>query len=434
MVFSLILAFALLLANGFFVATEFAVARLRPTQVDDLLRAGKPGARSARHAVEHIDAYLAACQLGITLASLGLGVVGKPVFEELLVSVFGEEAAVGGLALSSLVAFSIITLLHVVIGELAPKSLAIANTAPVALVLAPPMRLFYLVTKPVVDAFNWMGNQVLKPFGVPPVAEAGHAPHSEGELRELLRQSSAEGMINADEGELSENVLLFGDRRAREAMTPRPQIDVLSTDDDLRRAVEVVLATGRTRLPLCEAASGLDEAVGVINAKDLLGAAVRGEEIELRSVMRPLSVVADGERLDEVLRTMRRDRRHVAIVVDEHGTAVGLLSLEDVLEEIVGEIEDEYDAAADEGIKEDGDGWRAAGTASLRAVATATGMDVDAPHEATIGGHLLEALGRMPDAGEVVELDGRALEVIACDGAQIAELRISPSERVPATS
>jgi len=433
LIFSILLALALVLANGFFVATEFAVARLRPTQVDDLIRDGRPGARSAQHAVDHIDAYLAACQLGITLASLGLGVVGKPVFEELLVSVLGEEAAVGGFALAAVFAFSIITLLHVVVGELAPKSLAIANTAPVALVLAPPMRLFYFLTKPVVDIFNWMGNQLLKPFGVPPVAEAGHAPHSEGELRELLRQSSREGMIDIDEGELSENVLLFGDRRVREAMTPRLQVDLLSTDDDLPRAVEVVIATGRTRLPLCEG-GGLDAAVGVINAKDLLSAAVRGEDVELRSVMRPLARVADGERLDQVLRDMRRDRRHVALVLDEHGTAVGLLSLEDILEEIVGEIEDEHDHAVDEGIRKDGDGFRVTGTAPLRAVAAATGMEVDAPHEATIGGHLLEAVGRVPDAGEVVELDGRAVEVIDVDGAQILELRITPSAPARATS
>jgi CBS domain containing-hemolysin-like protein len=265
------------------------------------------------------------------------------------------------------------------------------------------------------------------------VAEAGHAPHSEGELRELLRQSSREGMINADEGELSENVLLFGDRRAREAMTPRPQVDVLSTDDDLPRAVEVVIATGRTRLPLCEGGD-LDAAVGVINAKDLLSAAVRGEGVELRSVMRPLARVADGERLDQVLRDMRRDRRHVALVLDEHGTAVGLLSLEDILEEIVGEIEDEHDLAVEEGIRDDGDGFRTIGTAPLRAVAAATGMEVDAPHEATIGGHLLEALGRVPSAGEVVELDGCAVEVIAVEDAQILELRMSRSSRARTTS
>ncbi|MDQ3630792.1 MAG: hemolysin family protein [Actinomycetota bacterium] len=434
MVLSLALALALVLANGFFVATEFAVARLRPTQIDDLIRDGKPGARSAQHAVAHIDAYLAACQLGITLASLGLGVVGKPVFEELLSGVLGENAALGGVALAAALAFTVITLLHVVVGELAPKSLAIANTAPVALVLAPPMRLFYFLTKPVVDLFNWMGNQLLKPFGVPPVREAGHAPHSEDELRELLRQASREGMIGADEGALSENVLVFGDRRVREAMTPRPQVDFLSTDDDLRRAVEVVMATGRTRLPLCEGSGGLDAAIGVINAKDLLGTAVRGEDVELRSVVRPLHAVADGERLDQVLRDMRRDRRHVAVVVDEHGTAVGLLSLEDILEEIVGEIEDEHDRAIDEGIREDGDGWRVTGTASLRAVATATGMEVDAPHEATIGGHVLEALGRVPEAGEVVELHGRAVEVIGSDDGQISDLRVGAPAQVRTTS
>jgi len=216
-------------------------------------------------------------------------------------------------------------------------------------------------------------------------------------------------------------------------MTPRPQVDVLSTDDGLRRAVEVDMATGRTRLPLCEG-GGLDAAVGVINAKDLLSAAVRGEDVELRSVMRPLARVADGERLDQVLRDMRRDRRHVALVLDEHGTAVGLLSLEDILEEIVGEIEDEHDRAVDEGIREDDDGWRTTGTAPLRAVAAATGMEVDAPHEATIGGHLLEALGRVPDAGEVIELDGRTVEVIGADGAQITELRISAGAQVRTSS
>jgi len=186
----LIVALALVVANGFFVATEFAIARLRLTEALEMERAGRPGARSARHAVEHIDAYLAACQLGITLASIGLGVVGKPVFEELLAPVLGESASVAGFGVAAAVAFLIITVLHVVIGELAPKSVAISRTRSTSLLVAPWMRAFYLTTKPVVDLFNAMGNLLLKPFGIPPASEAGHAPHSEGELRALLLQSS----------------------------------------------------------------------------------------------------------------------------------------------------------------------------------------------------------------------------------------------------
>ena len=425
MAVSLLAAAALVAANAFFVATEFSLARLRTTQVDDFLRQGKVGAKSTRHAVDHIDAYLAACQLGITLASLGLGVVGEPAFEELLHPLLGDGASIAGFAVAGALSFGLITVLHVVVGELAPKSLAIASTGPVALFLSPFMRAFYLATKPLVDLFNWMGNMLLKPFGIPPAAEAGHAPHSEDELRELLRQSSREGMIGVEESHFTENVLLFGDRRAREAMTPRPDVDWVSTQDDLRRAAEVAVGTGRTRLPLCEGDAGLDAAVGVVNAKDLLGATIRGEHaMDLRAVARPLARVNEAEHLDEVLREMRRERRHVAVVVDEHGTAIGLLSLEDILETIVGSIQDEHDTDAAEVLRQDGEDWIVAGSAPLRDVVARVGLELgDLPHEATIGGHLLEELGRVPAAGETVSVDGRAVEVLDADEAQIVRLR-----------
>ena len=175
----LVLALALVLANAFFVAAEFAIARLRPTQVFELARDRRPGARSAQHAVEHIDSYLSACQLGITLASLGLGAVGERAFHGLLEPLLGDNARIAGFGLASAIAFLIITMLHVVLGELAPKSAAISRTVPIALALAPIMRGFYFVTKPLVDLFNGLGNLVLKPFGIPPASEAGHAPHSE---------------------------------------------------------------------------------------------------------------------------------------------------------------------------------------------------------------------------------------------------------------
>ncbi len=179
MPWELIVALLLVLANGFFVAVEFSVARLRPTMAKEMVREGKPGSKSALHAVKHIDSYLSACQLGITVSSLGLGAIGEPAFHDLLEPILGDAATIAGFGLASIVAFLIITTLHVVIGELSPKSLAIARTAPVVLALAPIMRAFYMATKPVVDGFNAMGNLILKPFKVPPASEAGHQPHSE---------------------------------------------------------------------------------------------------------------------------------------------------------------------------------------------------------------------------------------------------------------
>jgi CBS domain containing-hemolysin-like protein len=239
MALELIVALLLVVANGFFVATEFGVARLRLTEAIEMERAGRPGSRSVRHAVEHIDAYLAACQLGITLSSIGLGVIGKPAFEELLSPLLGDGASVGGFGVAATLAFLVITLLHVVVGELAPKSVAISRTRRTALLVAPWMRVFYLATKPVVDIFNGMGNLLLKPFGVPPASEAGHAPHSENELRALLRQSQDEGLIGRDDRELTENVFAFGDRRVRESMTPRPEIDFVTTGASIDEVARV---------------------------------------------------------------------------------------------------------------------------------------------------------------------------------------------------
>jgi CBS domain containing-hemolysin-like protein len=423
----LLLAAALVLVNALFVAAEFAVARLRPTQVDDLVRQRRPGARSAQHAVTHIDSYLAACQLGITLASLGLGAVGEPAFHDLLEPVFGAGARVIGFGVASAIAFLTITVLHVVLGELAPKSAAIARTVPIALVLAPPLRVFYLATKPVVDLLNGLGNLVLRPFGIPPASEAGHAPHSEDELRTLLRESREGGLIERDEERVSEAALVFGDRRAREVMTPRAGIDYVTTDQSPRDAAEKATRSGHTRLPLCEPDRGLEGTVGFVNAKDLLRVAFGTAPGDLRELARPIARVAESTRLDEVLREMRRDRRHLALVLDEHGTVVGLITLEDILEELVGEIEDEYDQRTGELIRVEDGGLRIDGAAPARAVAERLGARIEGPHEATIGGHVIERLGRVPEPGEIVDLGGVPLQVISVDDTRITALRSPPA-------
>jgi CBS domain containing-hemolysin-like protein len=421
-------AFALVVANAFFVASEFAIARVRPTQVEEWVHERRPGARSVKHAVTHIDSYLAACQLGITLASLGLGVVGEKAFHHVFSDLLGENAQVIGIGVAAALAFGLITLLHVVVGELAPKSLAIARTAPVILRLAPPMRAFYLVTRPVVDVFNGLGNLLLKPFGIPPASEAGHVPHSEDELRALVRQSQAEGLIEPEEGTFTENVFTFGDRRAREVMVPRPDVQYVTTELPLTAVVQRIRETGLTRLPLCEPDGGLDAAIGVLHAKDLLGATLEPEPVELASLARPLEHVPDSLLIDELLEQLRRRREHLALVVDEHGTTIGLVTLEDVLEEIVGEIEDEFDPRAVAPIAREDGTLRIDGSASVRMVAESLDIDLDEVHEATIGGYVVERLGRMPEVGEIIDVDGVRLEVTKVGEAQVEELRAAAPE------
>lgn len=416
-------AFALVLANGFFVASEFAIARVRPTQVTDWVEQGRPGARSVEHAVTHIDSYLAACQLGITLASLGLGVVGERAFHDLFESLFGESATVIGIGVAGALAFGIITLLHVVVGELAPKSAAISRTGPIVRLLAPPMRAFYMVTKPVVDLFNGLGNLLLKPFGIPPASEAGHAPHTEDELRTLLSQSEREGLIGADEGAYSQNVLTFGDRRAREIMVPRPDVQFVTNDQTVTEVVERIEATGLSRLPLCRYDGGLDAAVGVLHAKDLLLAAVGGTDDGIEKLARPVEIVPESLLLDQLLEQLRRGREHLALVVDEHGTVIGIATLEDVLEEIVGEIEDEFDHDESPPITRDGGSWTVAGSASVRLVAEELNIELEDAHEATVGGYVVERLGRVPTVGETFELSELEFEVIRASATQIEELR-----------
>ena len=284
MLFDLFLALVLLGANAVFVASEFALARLRPTQVAELERERRVGVRSLRHATAHLDAYLAACQLGITIASIGLGVVGESAFEELLSPVLGAGAEVAGIALAAAFAFALITFLHVIVGELAPKSVAISRTTETALRVAPAMRVFYLATKPVVDLFNGLGNLLLRPFAIPPAREVGHAPHSERELLELMAQSGEHGLIEVEKQQLAERVFVFADRRAGDVMRPLTTVSSLSDARELGRSPVRV----RRSAPV----TGL-------------------------------------------LRLMRDQRRRAALVVDERGTAIGAVTLEDLLAELI---------------------------------------------------------------------------------------------------
>lgn len=249
-------------------------------------------------------------------------------------------------------------------------------------------------------------------------------PYSEDELRQLLRESLAGDLIAEEESQLSEAALTFGDLRAREVMQPRPDIDYVTTADPVEQVIETAMRTGRTRLPLVEHDGDLDRALGAINAKDLLPAAL-GQPIDLQALARPLPRVAEGTRVDAVLRDMRRQQPHLALVVDEHGTVIGLLTLEDVLEELVGEIDDEFDTATEQLIERANGSIRLDGAAPVRLVARELGVALDDPHESTLNGHVIETLGRVPHAGETIHIDGIELEVLAGDDAHVTQLQVN---------
>jgi len=279
-----------------------------------------------------------------------------------------------------------------------------------------------------VDLFNGMGNLLLKPFGIPPAREAGHAPVSEDELRTLLRESAAGGEIEDEEQRFSENVLTFGDRRVREVMQPRNRVVFISTDQSFDEVVSVIRESGLTRLPLCEGDSGLDRPVGLLHVKDLL---VNGPDKPLAEIARQLERVPESMLIDELLELLRRLREHFALVVDEYGTVVGLITLEDILEEIVGEIEDEFDPEEKEPMREEPDGTVVAGWAPVRLVEERLGVEFSDHHEATLGGVVLEHLGRLPEEGEEVELAGVRFAVLGARDGRIEELRVLSTPEAP---
>lgn len=433
----LVAAVALLAGNFFFVAVEFSVTSARPTMVDDLVERGASGARSLQHGVRHIDAYLSACQLGITVCSIGLGITAEPVVAGALGAVFPEFTVlgIGAAAIAFVLAYGTVSTFHVVLGELAPKSLAIARTERTGLLLVPPMRVVYLATKPAVDALNGMGNLVLKPFGIPPASEAGHAPHTEEELRTLITRSEEAGVLEPEEKSFTEGVFGFGDRRAREVMVPRSRVTTLRVDDSVEDAARAAVATGHTRVPLCEPDGDLDAVVGVVHWLPLLRATLEDGRADLRAVSTPVLRASDMMLLDELLASMRQRREHMAVLSNEYGTVVGVVTLEDVLEEIVGDIRDEYDPAKEQPVEvQDDSTVRVRGDAALHEVSRELGLVLEEGRATTLGGYLVETLGHTPAPGERFLLEAWEAVVAEADGPAVTSVTLRPRQDETAAS
>ncbi len=416
------LALALFLVglNGFFVAAEFALVKVRPTQVTphlDSLRG-----RLAKRMIDHLDAYLSATQLGITLASIGLGIVGEPAVNLLLQPAFdlapnlSEEA---GHSISLMVSFAIISMFHIVLGELAPKSLAIRRPEPTSLWVAAPLWFFYQVTYPFIWVLNKMANGFLRLFGIRPVGH-GEQAHSEEEIRRLLA-STQEVKLSGPKRELLDNVFELSDRNARQVMVPRTEVvfldDAAPMEANLKRARD----SGHTRFPLCD--GDLDHLVGLVHIKDLFIA--EDPPDSLRDIARETFAVPETLQLDQLLARMRHEHIHMAAVVNEYGGVAGIVALENVLEEIVGEIQDEFDTEAPELQRLDDGGYQVAGSMLLDDLEDELGMEMSEDREEdTVAGIAMSELGRTAEVGDTVEVDKLSLEVVQVDGNRIMSLRL----------
>ena len=399
----LLLVAFLVLLNGFFVAAEFAIVKVRSTQLAGRVKKGDLRARRAQHIVDHLDAYLSATQLGITLASLGLGWIGEPAVAHLiegpLLAVgIGSAAVVHTVAFT--IAFSIITVLHIIVGELAPKSLAIQRAERVTLLVARPLHLFYLLFKPFIWALQGMANALLRLFGVKPASE-GEMVQSEEELRLLMAEAGAKRAVAKRRADVILRVFQLKDLIARDVMTPRTRMTVL----DARRSFEENLAlaeeAGYTRFPLID--RDVDTVVGMVHYRDLANMA-RGNrpKKDLNVIKRPVVFVPDSKPVEDILDELLRRGVHMAIVTDEHGSTAGLLTLEDVFEELFGEIRDEFDTAEGEPTAMDlGDGhFVLDGLLPVHQVERLLDAELTDEDATTLSGHIVATLGHLPAKGE----------------------------------
>jgi CBS domain containing-hemolysin-like protein len=416
----------LVLLNGFFVAAELALVRIRDTQLDALVAKGHRRAKIARRIIGHIDAYIGATQFGITLASMGLGVVVEPVFRHLLEPVFILENITSlevQKTTAILVGFFINSYLLIVVGELAPKAMAIRKTLPTALFVATPLQWFYRLSFPFIWVLNHSAMWLLRSLGVQ--ATGGEGAHSEEELRLLLSSAQKIAGTTAFGRDIALNALDLRRRVARDVMRPRQEIVVLDTKATLAECLELAEKTRYSRFPLCEGGD-LDKTLGVIHIKDLY--AMRGKAqsgAELVPAARKLIFVPETARLEKLLQLFLERKLHFAIVVDEYGGTVGMLTLENVLEELVGQIQDEFDQENPLLVRVKEAVWEASGTLPLHELAEIVGEPLQEEGITTASGWVTHKLGGFPKAGDVLTAGACVLRVEEMDGMRVARLSIS---------
>ncbi|MGD6819128.1 hemolysin family protein [Metabacillus sp. 84] len=415
----------LIAATAFFVATEFAIVKVRTSRIDQLIEEGKKGAVSAKKVVSHLDEYLSACQLGITVTALGLGWIGEPTFEVLLHPLFEYFSIDESMShiFTIAIAFTLVTFLHVVVGELAPKTVAIQKAEAVALVFAKPIIWFYRIMYPFIWFLNGSARFLVGLFGLKPASEHELA-HSEEELRLLLSESYKSGEINKNELKYMNNIFEFDERIAKEIMVPRTEIVSIAADDHFDHIMETMIEENYTRYPVTD--GDKDNILGFVNVKELLSAKVmnRDQDLKLDPFINPVIRVIESIPIHDLLVKMQKERTHVAILMDEYGGTSGLVTAEDILEEIVGEIRDEFDEDEVAEIRKVGaDHYILDAKLLLEDVNDLLGTEIEEEDIDTIGGWFLS---RNIDAqsGSEIEQEDYMFRVHEIEGHQIYYLEV----------
>jgi CBS domain containing-hemolysin-like protein len=412
----------LILVNAFFVIAEFAIVKVRDTRIAELAADGSRRARVADHIVNHLAAYLSATQLGVTAASLGLGWLGAVAFSHLF-----EQAHVNP-TVSAIVAFVIVTFVTIIFGELVPKSLAIRKAEDSTLAISVPLRWFYVVTRPITWFLYIATVGILKLFRIEPASESDLA-HSEEELRMILEASQEGGHIDEVEQTLMRRALTFGDRTVSDIMVPRTETAFLSTSSTVSEAIAEIEETNHTRYPVFE--EDVDNVVGYVHVKDLYRAPRTGT---LRRLLRPIGFIAETSNIEVALQRFQSTRNPLAIVVDEHGGTAGIVTIQDIVEELIGEVQDEFDLEAPP-VEPQGDGsYSVDGSTRIDYLEEALGMELPEEGFPTLGGRVFEQLQRRPRVGDEVRIGDFLAKVTEVDGMRICRVlltRVEPEQKGP---
>lgn len=429
MISDLILTLFLVFMNGFFVAAEFAIVKVRESQLEMEARAGNLAAVLARKIVSNIDGYLAATQLGITLASLGLGWVGEPVVSKIILKVF----PLLGLQLSPELAhdialplaFALITILHIVFGELAPKSIAIQRSDQTTLMVAYPLRFFYLLFKPFIWLLNGIANLILRLMNVRPVH--GNEVHSSEELRYLVEQGKETGTIEEENYAIIQNAFDFQERSARQIMIPRKQLVAIDLSDFDEKKLEKIIEAGYSRIPCYE--ENMDKVSGIVYLKDILMELRKKRKPDLKVLLRPVTAIPETMPIGRLLKDFQKKRQQMAVVLDEFGSTKGIVTMEDILEELVGEIQDEFDNESSSLETLGNSIYRAQADSSLHDLNKELpfALTEDGNFE-TLSGYILHHCGRIPENGETFEIGRYEFRILRKlrNSLQKVQLRLIP--------
>jgi CBS domain containing-hemolysin-like protein len=413
MLLNAFITFVLVLLNGFFVAAEFAIVKVRASQIELKAKEGHRMAALSRNILNNLNAYLGATQLGITIASLALGWVGEEVVTELILNLFSALSlnitpeTAHSIALPF--AFASITIMHIVIGEQAPKTIAIQRPESTTLWLAGPLNVFYWVFRPFIFILNSLSSIVLKVLGIPPMH--GAEVHSPEELRMMVEEGKKSGVIEQRKYEIIRNAFDFAERSARQAMVPRTHVFGINKAQPIGQSIEKILENGYSRVPVFEGT--IDHIVGIIFTKDLLPKLRVGGEFKIEDIMRPAHYIAANKKLIDIMRDFQKQHIQFAIVVDEFGGTEGVITMEDILEELVGEIQDEYDSETPLIEKMDEKKWRVQGAVTL--VQLNESLPRPLPETeiyVTLAGMLIDTVGRIPNVGESINFDDYTFTVV----------------------